>query len=384
MYNIELLDNIIDANRIGSAVGAYRKRLYKSYEALEYPVWKRIKVKETEVPDYKPYNNQKVLWHQQEGLSVQPLLTYDGNLFEEKLDRDYGPSPKHRYLVEAFSNTGTVVEVAKGVLVPDPIVIQIELNEENPIALDHHLIHAGVGSEVTVVIDYTGKAGYENGLINIVAEKDAHVHVVKIQNFGKAVTHISSGLSVVDRDANVRFNSIDLGAGLTVTDYSTYLEDENALSNVDSVYLGDGKSRLDLGYNIYHNGRRTVSDVLVKGALLDEARKVFRGNLFFRKGARRSQGSETEYVILLDERVKADAIPALLCDEDDVQGEHAASAGQVDANKLFYLMSRGFTEKEAKQLIIMASFAPVIELVPIEGLRDRIAEEVEERLTQEL
>lgn len=383
MYNLELLEEILSKNKIEGSSGDYRRSRLETYQALSYPTWNRIKIKNTEVPPYQPYNNQKVLWHQEEGLSVKPLLQYKGSYQSYRLNLKYGPSEKHRQLVEAFSNTGSVVEVRPNTTVGEPVVIQLELSNENPLILDHHLVHVGHDSKVTVVIDYTDTSdgGYHNGLINIVAEKNAQVQVVKIQNFGKESTHVSSGLSVVERDANVTFSSIDLGSGVVVTDYSTYLEDENAQAKVDSVYLGDGKSKLDLGYNIYHNGRRSLSDVLVKGALLDEARKVFRGNLFFKKGAKRAQGGEQEYVILLDERVRADSIPALMCDEDDVQGEHAASAGQVDANKLFYLMSRGLTEKEAKQLVIMASFAPVIESIPIDGLKERIATEVSERLT---
>ncbi len=381
------MDQIIESNKIDSDQKKYRRSRLASFEASDYPTWKRVKVKDSSVPEYQPYNNQKVLWHKQRGLSIQPIFKVDISQFEERLAKRYGPSDKHRQLTEAFSNNGTVIEVQPNVSVDEPIVIKLELNSDNALLLDHHIIHAGAKSKVTCVIDYsdTGISGFVDGIINIIAEQGAIVHVITVQNLSKESTYISSALSVLERESQVRFNSIDLGSGLVVTDYSSYLEDESAISNVESIYLGDGKSKLDMGYNTYHKGRRTESEILVKGgALLDEARKVFRGNLFFEKGAKRAHGSEQEYVILLDERVQADSIPALMCDEDDVQGEHAASAGQVDANKLFYLMSRGLTEKEAKQMVIMASFAPVIERIPIEGLKERISDEVLVRLTQDL
>ena len=78
--------------------------------------------------------------------------------------------------------------------------------------------------------------------------------------------------------------------------------------------------------------------------------------------------------------IRDSSIPALLCDEDDVEGEHAASAGQIDENRLFYLMSRGLDEREAKKLIIEASFRPVIEKIPLENLRKLISNEVDRRL----
>lgn len=371
MYNLDLLD------RIGKT--DTKLRSYEKYEGLSDPVWKRIKVKDTSVPAYQPYNNMKVLYERQTGLKVQ-LSAPEGPTDERK----FGPSEKHRLLTEVFTNSGTTIEVASGTQVSVPVVVQLGLNEDNPLLLDRHLITVGRDASLTVVFDYSGSLGYSSSLLEIKAEANAQVHVVKIQNMEGDSTHIHGAFSDIGRDGHVKYNSIDLGGALTVTDYSTYMNEENGSATVESIYLGEGKNKLDLGYNIYHKGPRTTSDVTVKGALMDESRKVFRGNLFFAKGAKKAQGGEEEYVILLDERVKADAIPALLCDEDDVQGEHAASAGQVDDGKLFYLMSRGLTEKEAKQLIIMASFAPVIEQLPIDGLKDRILETVGEKLTQDL
>lgn len=379
MYDRELLAKVVKNHSPNEDLALTRRQAYDKFEAMAYPVWQRIKVKNTEVPPYQPYNNMKILYEKQEGLTVKAEIKEHSTK-----DKAYGPSNKHRFLTETFANTGTVIDVADGIQVATPIVIQLTLNDENPLLLDRHQVTVGKGASVTVIYDYgdEGHKAYSNSLLEIDSKEGADVHIVKIQNMGEGSTHIHGALSEIARDSQVRYNSIDLGGALTVTDYSTYLEEENGNTLVDSIYLGEGTSKLDLGYNIYHNGRRTQSDITVKGALLDECRKVFRGNLYFAKGAKRAQGAEQEYVILLDERVKADAIPALLCDEDDVQGEHAASAGQVDSAKLFYLMSRGLTEKEAKQLIIMASFAPVIEQLPIEGLKERIHETVGKKLSQ--
>jgi FeS assembly protein SufD len=384
MYTIELLESIAKDYKLNEKNVAYRKAALEIYETESYPVWKRLKVKDTTPPEYQSYNNQKTLFHKQSGLTIEPIHKSDHSALEARFDKPYGISLKHRKLTEVFSNTGTFIQVDENVKVVEPIVIQLELNQKNPVLLDHHLIYAKRNSEIVVVVDYKDQDvdGYQNAVVNIYAESGAKVQFIKLQNLSKRSTHIFNGLSLIERDAKITYNSIDLGATMVVTDYSTYLLDENSEAVVESVYLGDGHSKLDLGYNIYHEGRRSLSNIMIKGALLDQARKVFRGNLFFRKGAKRAQGSEQEYVILLSEGVHADSIPALMCDEDDVQGEHAASAGQVDENKLFYLMSRGLSEKEAKQLIIMASFAPVIDQIPIEGLQEKISTEISIRLDQ--
>jgi len=383
MYNKALLDKIINQSKIKEQGQNNRRLSFERYEKEKYPIWQRLKIENTTLPDYQKYNNQKTLMYRQDGLHVAPIHSQEVFFSDDLLDKDYGPSVKHRTLTEAFSNTGTYIRVAEGVKIMEPIIIQLPLDQENPILLDHHVIHAMKGSHVVVVLDYRDHQvdGFHNGVMNIIVEAGADVQVIKLQNFSKRSTHIFSGLALVKRDGKVTFNSIDLGSRLAVTDFSTYLQEENSAGVVESIYLGDGKSKMDLSYNMYHEGRRSESNILVKGALLHEAHKVFRGNLFFNKGAKKAIGSEQEYVILLNDTVKSDSIPALMCQEDDVQGEHAASAGQVDENKLFYLMSRGLTEKEAKQLIIMASFTPVIDQIPIEGLQEMLEKEISIRLS---
>jgi Fe-S cluster assembly scaffold protein SufB len=152
---------------------------------------------------------------------------------------------------------------------------------------------------------------------------------------------------------------------------------------LSSIYFGDGNRIIDLNYLINHIGRRTISNIETKGALKDRAKKVFRGTIDFKLGASRSKGIEEEYALLLDKEVKASSVPLLLCSEDDVEGQHAASAGQIDNEKLFYIMSRGISEKEAKKFIVEASFAPVIDKVPCEDLRDVIRDEIQRRLVDD-
>ncbi|MDF1616730.1 Fe-S cluster assembly protein SufD [Petrocella sp. FN5] len=383
MYNKTLLDKIIIQSKIKEPGQESRRRSFERYEKEIYPIWQRLKIKKTTLPDYQKYNNQKTLMYRQEGLHVVPIHSQEVLFPSELLEKSYGPSIKHRTLTEAFSNTGTYISVDESIEITEPIIIQMSLDQNNPLLLDHHVIHAMKDSHVVVVLDYRDENvdGFHNGVLNIIAEEGADIQVIKLQNFSKRSTHIFSGLALVKRDGKVTFNSIDLGSTLAVTDFSTYLQEDNSEGIVESIYLGDGKIKMDLSYNMYHEGRRSESNILVKGALLHEAHKVFRGNLFFNKGAKRASGSEQEYVILLNDTVKSDSIPALMCQEDDVQGEHAASAGQVDENKLFYLMSRGLTEKEAKQLMIMASFAPVIDQIPIEGLQEMLEKEISTRLS---
>ncbi len=133
-------------------------------------------------------------------------------------------------------------------------------------------------------------------------------------------------------------------------------------------------------YSVFHKGRRSESILEGRGIVKDKAKKVFRGNLKFERGSAKSKGKEEEFALLLDKGVKADSIPTLLCDEDDVIGEHAASAGSIDQNKLFYLTSRGLSPKEAEKLVILSSFKPILEKIGDKSLEEAVVEEIERRV----
>ena len=87
--------------------------------------------------------------------------------------------------------------------------------------------------------------------------------------------------------------------------------------------------------------------------------------------------------MMLSEKARAKAMPVLLCEEDDVSGEHAASSGKIDENKLFYLMSRGLSYEDAKILIVRAAFNPIIDLIGNEEIIEEILAEVDRRLKNE-
>ena len=118
----------------------------------------------------------------------------------------------------------------------------------------------------------------------------------------------------------------------------------------------------------------------VRGALLGHCVKNFRGTLDFIQGARGSVGKEDEEVTILSPHARNRSVPLMLSHEGDVDGHHAVSIGRMDADKLFYLMSRGLDERAAQQLIVEASFAPVLERITDEKLRTEIGDYLERRL----
>ena len=350
-------------------------------------LWKRIKLEDFEFPTVLDYKKDYIEIDKE--LPSEVILNKidkDSNLFIDNIDaKDYrGLGEKFTIFVEKSFNSGIYLDVPKSTKIDSTIKVNYNMDNENPIIIDKNIIIANECSEATIVFDYTTleKADcFHNGITKVIAKENSIVNIIKIQRMNDVSPNFDTNIALVESNGKVNWISVELGAIVSGSNYSTFLEDEASESNLSSIYLGDGSRKLDLGYSVIHKGARSISNIETRGVLMDSARKVFRGNLDFKRGAKRASGIEEEYVILLDPTVKSDSIPALLCDEDDVQGEHAASAGQIDKNKLFYLMSRGLSERESKKLIIEATFRPIIDKIPLEELQDIINSEISRRLT---
>ena len=158
------------------------------------------------------------------------------------------------------------------------------------------------------------------------------------------------------------------------------LAGDEARADVWGLYFGDEERKIDLNYIIRQEGRRTDANMQVRGALLDRSVKTFRGTLDFIQGARGSVGKEDEEVMILSPHARNRSVPLMLSHEGDVDGHHAVSIGRMDEDKLFYLMSRGLDERAAQQLIVEASFEPVLARIESEELRAEIGSYLERRL----
>lgn len=344
-------------------------------------LWERIRLEDFEFPSVTSYTKDYIICEDKLPTGVNlNKITNDISLDTTNIQ---GVGKEFVLFANEFYNSGIALSLSKNTRINNPIKIEFNIDNENPIVIDKNIIIAESGSEVTLVIDYSSienVEGFHNGLTLVYAKEDAIVNIIKLQRMNDISQSFDSNIAFVEGRGKINWISVEIGSSISGSNYSTFLEGEVSESNLSSIYLGDGTRKMDLEYSMIHQGPRSISNIESKGVLKDYSKKVFRGNLDFKRGARHSKGAEEEYVILLDPTVKSDSIPALLCEEDDVEGEHAASAGQIDENRLFYLMSRGLSEREAKKLIIEASFRPIIDRIPLEDLRELISLEVERRL----
>lgn len=264
-------------------------------------------------------------------------------------------------------------------------IVSLELNEENNQLVDIIKIKAEENSTLNLALDYFSKEdvkGFRHTIIEVEAEENSNVKIFLSQRFSLDILSIQSVYYKVKKNANVEFIQVDLGSKENYLSYIGELAEKEANVSINSIYFGKNNQKLDFNYVANQIGQATNYDLSIKGALADRAQKTCRATIDFKRGSSTSKGSEQEYVTLLSDDIRNVAVPILLCTEDDVEGLHAASAGKIDEDILFYIMSRGFSETEAKRLILESKFAETIDLIDNEEIRKRVYTTLSKKLSE--
>lgn len=256
-----------------------------------------------------------------------------------------------------------------------PVFLAHTLDSAHPAAVAHQAIYARAGSELTVVELCRAEAGVDGfcaTLTQIYAEAGAHVRLIQVQLLGSESRRWSAVGIKAEAGAKVELVRSELGGGVTACGSRALLTGDNSEYDLDTIYFGDKDRVLDFNDVVEHLGRETVSELHSAGVLADLSDKILRGTIDFRRGAVHAVGHESEDVLLFSPTVRNRTAPLILCGEEQVEGQHAATVGRLDEAKLYYLGSRGLSPAQAKRLMVEARFAPALEKLPDETLREEI------------
>ena len=348
------------------------------YNELPRPTFRTIKVNNLELEPLPEQPSGKYTPQNQCEGDIS-LYFYQGNGMPDLGDfRGANGDALERALRHA--DKGCAIEAEAGTRGTARLVY--EVTDDHPVLNRQLRITARSGSDVTVYLVFEGGAdgGEVNLLHYIYAEAGAHVKIVKVQVHEGNVRHIEHRYAETAEGSAVEYVSAELGAKEAILYYKTdLLHDESAFDS-KSLYLGQDKQIIDFSYWIPMKGKKTKADVMIAGALQDESKKAFRGTIDFLRGSKKAVGSEADTCILLSPKVHSISVPLLLCKEDDVVGNHASSAGQIDQDTLFYLMSRGFDYRGAQAIIVESHIRPVVDALGDDALAERVLQTVRERM----
>ena len=261
------------------------------------------------------------------------------------------------------------------------LTITYNFDDNNTNLINNLEIIADEDSNILIIYkSNTDKKCFHNGKIKLTSKENAKVDIAIVNLLNNNSDHFEEMENDLYADSTVNYTIIDIGGKNSITNYYSNAKGEKSVNELKTVYLGIENQLKDLNYVAHLNGEKTVVNIDVQGALKDSAKKNFKGTLDFKKGCKKAKGDENEFCMLLSDKAKSIALPMLLCTEDDVEGNHSTASGKVDANDLFYIMSRGIEYKEAIKLIVRARFHKIIENIKDKDIKQEILQEIDRRL----
>ena len=263
------------------------------------------------------------------------------------------------------------------------VKLNFEFNSKNNELQENIQINANKNSKATIIIKYISKDSnynFHNGIIKTNAKSNSDINIILINFLNNNSNNFISIENNFEESAKIKYTIIDFGGKNSITNYYSNLLGEKSDKEINTIYLGQDGQLFDLNYIAELRGQKSNVNIEVQGALKDNSKKHFKGTIDFKKGCKKSKGNENEACMLLSKKAKSIALPMLLCSEEDVEGNHSSSAGKADEKEVFYIMSRGFSLKDAMKLIVRARFNKIIEEIKNEEIKNEILEEIDKRL----
>lgn len=257
--------------------------------------------------------------------------------------------------------------------------INLGLNDENNILVSNIEINARENTSSSFLVNFSDLASekiFINSQILVNLEKDSKVKLVVVVNLKNESTNLNSIATRLADRAELDVTYIEIGATKSMVNIRNILRGEEAKVIENGVYFKSEEEYLDLMAVNEHFGINTDSNTLFNGALKDKAVKNFKGIVDLRRGCTKADGKIGDYSMMLSDEVVNKSAPILLNEEKEVAGKHAASVGRMNREMLFYIMSRGFSKKQAESMMLEANFAKAFDKIENEELRKEISSEV--------
>ncbi|MEL7337123.1 MAG: Fe-S cluster assembly protein SufD, partial [Planctomycetota bacterium] len=244
----------------------------------------------------------------------------------------------------------------------------------------HTLIVLEEGAEATVLhevnSDDNGDGGLNLSAVEIVQAPGSHLRYVNVQEIGQKAFQFAHQTASVDRDAQLQWTIAAMGSAMAKVNQSVRMVGEGAGCQVNGVMFTEGRQHLAYHTLQHHCAESCRSDFLYKAAQQDNSRTVWRGMIKVDQKAQKTDGYQRNDNLILSNRARADSIPGLEIEADDVRCTHGSTTAKVDEEQIFYALCRGFTRKEAVRMIVTGFFQQIFDRITIESVRDALGESI--------
>lgn len=282
------------------------------------------------------------------------------------------PPNDHKFaaLHGAVWSGGSFVYVPKGVHVDIPLQSYFRLNAPGAGQFEHTLIIVEEGASLHFIEGCSApKYGVNNlhaGCVELFVKEGARLRYSTIENWSKNMFNLNTKRCAVDKDGVIEWVSGSFGSKISMLYPMSILRGEGARSDFLGItFAGEGQY-LDTGHKVVHLAPHTTSTVNSKSISKSGGTAFYRGLLKVAKGAHHAKSSVTCESLMLDQESKSDTVPIIELMEDQVDMGHEAKIGRISDDAIFYLMSRGLSEEEAKGLIVKGFVEPIAKELPLE------------------
>ena len=320
-------------------------------------------------------------WNSQAGVRVEGVIGDEAR----SLRGISGLVPNTRFAARVLAEvpSSLLIDVPAETELADPIVVELVGKDATNTEAGHVAMRFGAFSKAIVVINHAGSSAMA-AVVEIVVGAGADVTVVSIQDWADDAVHLAHHQALVGRDATYKHAAISFGGDVVRMDANVTYDGPGGSAELLGLYFADAGQHIEHRLFADHNAPRTKSNAIYKGALQGEkAHTVWVGNVLIRKVAEGIETFEENRNLILTDGCHADSIPNLEIETGDIAGAgHASATARFDDNQLFYLQSRGISEKESQRLVVHGFFNDLIRKVGVPSIEARLLATVEAELAK--
>jgi len=246
----------------------------------------------------------------------------------------------------------------------------------------HNIIVLQEGAKLNYFENYETGSGFVVDSTEIHAAENSQINFQSFQNFDNDTFHISYKTAALQRYAVCDWNFGCFGGQFSRWRIETRFDGEGAQSENIGVFFGRNEQHIDINTIARHVVPHTTNNILAKGVMKDSSSSVFRGLIRIEKPAQKTDSYLADHALILNKNATANSIPSLQIEANDVRATHGATISQLDKEQMFYLTSRGLSEKEAEKLIVNGFFEPVFQKILNDEVRNRYQQVINQRLSE--
>lgn len=280
---------------------------------------------------------------------------------------------KYASLNSALFSSAWLIYLPKDVLLENPLRVRFYLNSVKPY-FSQTWIYADTGSQGSLLTESYGAevAGTSSEIVEAYLKDGASLQYSNVQNYSEDTVVLTNKKAVCEKDAKISWVLGYFGGRSERSRLESIFSGEGASAEDVEVVLGNGYQRYDIVSDLLHVAPHTKGRILCNSVLKENSRSIFKGMIRIGKDAKGSNAYLAGHGILLSPNAKSDAIPGLEILTNEVKATHSASVAQIDQDQVFYMMTRGVAEDEAKKFIVLGFLEPGISRIESEDLRDTI------------